>query len=90
MYKFSQTCVRLMLEKREISLDLLIFLLSGLGWIFFLTFTIMFHRQNVVLIEKIRGVGRKLKKIRKRTVSIPGTTYALNKKNNDMCNSIFQ
>ncbi|BES87826.1 transfer protein [Nesidiocoris tenuis] len=43
-------------------------------------------RYNTYRIERIPGSKHKLRRSRYRTIPIPGRSYALNSKNNDMCN----
>ncbi|GJQ73200.1 hypothetical protein Trydic_g13582 [Trypoxylus dichotomus] len=47
-------------------------------------------RHNVYKIERIPGSKHRLRKVIYRKYTIPGKTYALNKKNSDMCNQIFK
>ncbi|XP_018321773.1 microsomal triglyceride transfer protein large subunit [Agrilus planipennis] len=45
-------------------------------------------RHNTFKIERIPGSKHRLRKVTYRKSIVPGRTYALNKKNNEMCNSI--
>ncbi|KAK9695039.1 MTP large subunit, lipid-binding domain [Popillia japonica] len=47
-------------------------------------------RHNVYKIERIPGSKHRLRKVLYRKYTVPGKTYALNKKNSDMCNQIFK
>lgn len=46
-------------------------------------------RHNIHKVERIPGSKHKLRKSKYSTVTVPGKTYALNRKNNEMCTSIF-
>ncbi|KAJ8979263.1 hypothetical protein NQ317_012733 [Molorchus minor] len=46
-------------------------------------------RHNVFKIERIPGSKHKLRISKYKKSTIPGKTYSLNKKNNDMCGAIF-
>uniref|UniRef100_A0A0A9Y1A6 Microsomal triglyceride transfer protein large subunit n=1 Tax=Lygus hesperus TaxID=30085 RepID=A0A0A9Y1A6_LYGHE len=46
-------------------------------------------RYNTYRIERIPGSKHKLRRSRYRTIPVPGKTYALNAKNNEMCNVIL-
>lgn len=47
------------------------------------------YAYNVYKIERVDGSKHKLRRRVRRRRPIPGKTYALNKKNADMCNVIF-
>ncbi|KAI4456052.1 microsomal triglyceride transfer protein large subunit [Holotrichia oblita] len=47
-------------------------------------------RHNIYKIERIPGSKHRLRKVLYRKHTVPGKTYALNKKNSDMCNQIFK
>lgn len=46
-------------------------------------------RHNIHKVERIPGSKHKLRKSKYSTVTVPGKTYALNRKNNEMCTNIF-
>lgn len=46
-------------------------------------------RHNVHKTERIPGSKHKLRKSKYKAIPVPGRTYALNQKNNDLCNIIF-
>ncbi|KAF2884917.1 hypothetical protein ILUMI_21251 [Ignelater luminosus] len=43
-------------------------------------------RHNVFKIERIPGSKHRLRKVKYKKYTVPGKTYSLNKKNNEMCN----
>ncbi|XP_075214236.1 microsomal triacylglycerol transfer protein isoform X2 [Lycorma delicatula] len=47
-------------------------------------------RHNIFKIERIPGSKHRLRKSKYKVLSVPGKTYALNQKNNEMCNIIFK
>ncbi|XP_039279167.1 microsomal triglyceride transfer protein large subunit-like isoform X2 [Nilaparvata lugens] len=47
-------------------------------------------KYNVFKVERIPGSKHKLRKSKYSLISVPGKTYALNQKNNEMCNTIFK
>ncbi|RZF39851.1 hypothetical protein LSTR_LSTR000499 [Laodelphax striatellus] len=47
-------------------------------------------KYNVFKVERIPGSKHKLRKSKYSIISVPGKTYALNQKNNEMCNTIFK
>lgn len=47
-------------------------------------------RHNVYKVERIPGSKHRLRKSKYQVFRIPGRTYALNHKNNEMCNLIFK
>ncbi|KAL1464053.1 hypothetical protein WDU94_003737 [Cyamophila willieti] len=46
-------------------------------------------RHNIHKVERIPGSKHRLRKSKYSAVTIPGKTYALNRKNNEMCSTIF-
>ncbi|XP_059476430.1 microsomal triacylglycerol transfer protein [Neocloeon triangulifer] len=46
-------------------------------------------KHNIHKVERIPGSKHKLRKSKYKTFQVPGKTYALNQKNNEMCNSLF-
>jgi len=48
-----------------------------------------FYSHNVHKIERIIGSKHRLRKSKYKSIVIPGRTYVLNQKNNEMCNAIF-
>jgi hypothetical protein len=47
-------------------------------------------RHNVHKVERIPGSKHRLRKSKYKTYHMPGKTYALNQKNNEMCNELFK
>nr|CAD7461843.1 unnamed protein product [Timema tahoe] len=43
-------------------------------------------RHNIYKVERIPGSKHRLRKSKYKTIPVPGRTYALNRKNNEMCN----
>ncbi|XP_008475489.1 microsomal triglyceride transfer protein large subunit-like isoform X1 [Diaphorina citri] len=46
-------------------------------------------RHNIHKVERIPGSKHRLRKSKYSSVTVPGKTYALNRKNNEMCTTIF-
>nr|CAH7756992.1 unnamed protein product [Callosobruchus chinensis] len=46
-------------------------------------------RHNIFKVEKIPGSQHKLRISKYKKYPVPGTTYSINKKNNEMCSAIF-
>ncbi|KAI5713097.1 hypothetical protein M8J75_013732 [Diaphorina citri] len=46
-------------------------------------------RHNIHKVERIPGSKHRLRKSKYSAVTVPGKTYALNRKNNEMCTTIF-
>uniref|UniRef100_A0A8D8QVR0 Microsomal triglyceride transfer protein large subunit n=1 Tax=Cacopsylla melanoneura TaxID=428564 RepID=A0A8D8QVR0_9HEMI len=46
-------------------------------------------RHNIHKVERIPGSKHRLRKSKYSAVTVPGKTYALNRKNNEMCSTIF-
>nr|CAD7406987.1 unnamed protein product [Timema cristinae] len=47
-------------------------------------------RHNIYKVERIPGSKHRLRKSKYKTIPVPGRTYALNRKNNEMCNVIHK
>lgn len=47
-----------------------------------------FARHNIYKVERIPGSKHRLRKTKYKNIQLPGKTYALNRKNNLMCNVI--
>uniref|UniRef100_A0A1B6CB32 Vitellogenin domain-containing protein n=1 Tax=Clastoptera arizonana TaxID=38151 RepID=A0A1B6CB32_9HEMI len=47
-------------------------------------------KHNVHKVERIPGSKHRLRKSKYKTIPVAGSTYALNRKNNEMCNIIFK
>ncbi|XP_021915479.1 microsomal triglyceride transfer protein large subunit isoform X2 [Zootermopsis nevadensis] len=47
-------------------------------------------KHNIYKVERIPGSKHRLRKAKYRVSKVPGKTYALNRKNNEMCNVIFK
>ncbi|KAJ8943236.1 hypothetical protein NQ318_009927 [Aromia moschata] len=46
-------------------------------------------RNNIYKIERIPGSKHKLRISKYKKSTVPGKTYSLNRKNNEMCSAIF-
>lgn len=46
-------------------------------------------RHNIFKIERIPGSKHKLRIAKYKQKQVPGTTYSLNRKNNEMCSAMF-
>nr|XP_023016932.1 microsomal triglyceride transfer protein [Leptinotarsa decemlineata] len=46
-------------------------------------------RHNIFKVERIPGSKHKMRISKYKKYSVPGTTYSINKKNNEMCSAIF-
>jgi len=46
-------------------------------------------RQTIRKTERIPGSKHKLRKAKYRTIPVPGVTYALNKKNSELCTEMY-
>ncbi|XP_069705721.1 microsomal triacylglycerol transfer protein isoform X2 [Periplaneta americana] len=47
-------------------------------------------KHNIYKVERIPGSKHRLRKAKYKAMKVPGRTYALNRKNNEMCNVIFK
>ena len=51
---------------------------------------LIFSRQNIHKTERIPGSKHRLRKARYNTIPVPGLTYALNKKNSELCGVMYK